>query len=96
MRLAWHRRREDALDCREVARVLQTYLDHELDQYSVRKVSRHLEVCRRCGLEASTYRQLKQRLSDLSRPVDPEVIERLRNFADKLTDHAGTASDQSA
>ncbi|MDP8929430.1 MAG: zf-HC2 domain-containing protein [Actinomycetota bacterium] len=88
MRLPWHRGRDDAVDCREVARVLQSYLDHELDQRTARKVSHHLEDCRRCGLEASTYRELKQRLSDLGQPVDPEVVERLRVFVDKLMEHA--------
>lgn len=87
MRLHWRRGREDELDCGEVARVLQTYLDSELDQRIARKVSRHLEDCRRCGLEASTYRELKQRLSDMRRPVDPQVVERLRVFVDKLTEH---------
>ncbi len=85
MRLYWRRRRVDGLDCREVARVLQTYLDRELDEHTSRKVSHHLEDCRRCGLEASTYRELKKRLSDMRRPVDPEVVERLRDFVDKLT-----------
>ncbi len=88
MRLHWRRGPEDELDCREVARVLQTYLDSELDELTARKVSHHLEDCRRCGLEASTYRELKQRLSIMRRPVDPEVVDRLRDFVDKLTEHA--------
>ncbi|MDP8928281.1 MAG: zf-HC2 domain-containing protein [Actinomycetota bacterium] len=88
MRLPWHRRHADSLDCRQVARVLQAYLDRELDQHTARKVSHHLEDCRRCGLEASTYRDLKQRLSDLGRPVDAEVVERLRIFVDKLSEHS--------
>ncbi|MDP8961267.1 MAG: zf-HC2 domain-containing protein [Actinomycetota bacterium] len=87
MRLRRHRRHADELDCREVARVLQAYLDAELDQHTARKVSRHLEDCRRCGLEASTYRELKQRLADMRRPVDPEVVERLRMFVDELIEH---------
>ncbi len=88
MRLSWRREGDDELDCREVARVLQTYLDAELDQQTARKISHHLEDCRRCGLEASIYRELKQRLSDLGRPIDPEIVERLRVFVDQLTEHA--------
>ncbi len=92
MRLPWHRRRGDGLDCREVARMLQPYLDGEIDQHTARQVSHHLDDCRRCGLEASTYRELKRRLSDMSRPVDPQVVERLRRFVDELTERAGPSS----
>jgi anti-sigma factor RsiW len=87
------RLRPDApLRCSEVARVLQSYLDGEVDARTLRLVSAHLEDCRRCGLEVQTYTALKQALH---RGGDPpsDPIERLRAFADRLA--AGDAPDQS-
>lgn len=86
MRLTrWLRRRHDELRCKEVARVLQTHIDGELDAATAAKVSAHLESCRRCGMEASTYHDLKDSLTRLSEPVDPDAVERLRAFVDDLT-----------
>ena len=81
----WLRRRRDEMRCKEVARVLQTHIDGELDAETAAKVSSHLEACRRCGMEASTYRELKDSLTRLSEPVDPDAVERLRAFVDDLT-----------
>ncbi len=50
------------MSCRQVGKVLQTYLDDELDDDTARKVAAHLEDCRRCGLEAETYEALKESL----------------------------------
>ena len=46
-------------ECARVARVLQSYLDGEVDPPTAAMVTAHLEFCRRCGLEASTYRAIK-------------------------------------
>lgn len=83
------RRARDELNCHDVARVMQTYLDGELDHPTARKVAAHLDDCHRCGLEASTYRELKRRLSRLGGPVDPQAVERLRAFVNDLTERAG-------
>ncbi|MGH3440486.1 MAG: zf-HC2 domain-containing protein [Nitriliruptorales bacterium] len=74
------------VECREVARVLQTYLDGELDQRTAEKAAEHLEACRRCGLEADTYRQLKEALAKRAEPVDVEALERLRAFTQELAE----------
>ena len=71
--------------CAEVARVLQPYLDGEVDDETLRRVSLHLEDCRDCGLEAATYVELRQSLRERGAPP-PEVLERLRDFADRLTE----------
>ncbi len=81
---AWRRRRRDEMDCREVVHLLQAHLDAELDPVTAAKVSSHLEACRRCGMEAETYRELKARLARLSDPVDEEAVARLRAFVDEL------------
>jgi anti-sigma factor RsiW len=75
--------------CRQVAAVLQEYLDGEVDPATAGTVHDHLEECRRCGLEASTYRAIKAaipaadaRITQID--VDPEAVRRLRRFADDL------------
>jgi anti-sigma factor RsiW len=77
--------------CRQVALVLQEYLDDEVDARTARRVHHHLEACRRCGLEATTYRAIKDAIpmaatesEDPAAPLDPEALDRLRRFADNL------------
>jgi anti-sigma factor RsiW len=69
--------------CVRVAAVLQSFLDDELDADQTMQVLNHLDECRACGLEADTYRELKLALRRHGRP-DPEMIDRLRVFADRL------------
>lgn len=44
----------------------------------------HLEDCRRCGLEAAAYEQIKQAVHRQGQTVPPESGERLRAFAASL------------
>jgi anti-sigma factor RsiW len=70
--------------CPEVARLLQRYLDGEIDDLKAHRIARHLEDCRRCGLKAETYSALKRSLSQSRPTLPPEAIERLRTFAEDL------------
>lgn len=79
----------DVASCREVGRVLQSYLDGHVEEVTARRVSRHLEGCRRCGMEARTYREIKQALARQGAPVDPEALARLRSFGDELLASGG-------
>lgn len=75
--------------CRKVVRVLQDYLDGETNGPTSTMVAEHLEQCRRCGLEASTYRAIKSAIA-ASAPdqlIDAAAVERLRRFAQELADH---------
>lgn len=86
-KLSWWRRGRAARDvatCREVGRVLQSYLDGHVDELTARRVARHLELCRRCGMEAQTYSEIKRSLARRGGDVDPEVVERLRSFGSEL------------
>ncbi|MDP8970379.1 MAG: zf-HC2 domain-containing protein [Actinomycetota bacterium] len=78
------RRRSGHLDCRQVAAVLQPFLDGELVGERGREVARHLEDCRRCGLEADTYREMKAALRRGVPEPSPESVERLRQFVARL------------
>jgi len=74
--------------CREVHRVLQSYLDGQVDEFTAHRVAAHLDACRACGLEADVYRELKQALARRANHVDETVIERLREFGREIADHA--------
>jgi anti-sigma factor RsiW len=70
----------------EVARVLQSYLDREIDDVTAQRVARHLEVCRRCGLAAATYEAIKQSLVRRAGPPDRGAVERLQAFSEQLAE----------
>ncbi|MGH9166152.1 MAG: anti-sigma factor family protein [Acidimicrobiales bacterium] len=67
-----------------MARVLQEFLDHEVDDLTGGRVARHLELCRRCGMEAAVYTDIKASLARRGAPVDPEVVRHLRHFSEQL------------
>lgn len=94
----WFRaRRRGRATCAEVIRVLQGYLDGHADELTARRVRRHLERCRRCGLEADTYQAIKVALTRRSHRVDPRALQRLRAFGERLADQgpAGTNAPMS-
>lgn len=87
----WRRLRgsADIASCREVGHVLQTYLDGELDELAAARITRHLKLCRRCGMEATTYAEIKASLSRRgTRHVDPTAVDRLRAFGEELIERA--------
>lgn len=87
MRLSflWRRAARRQVDCRHVGAWLQAYLDGELDDARSGSVSRHLKDCRRCGMEASTYRELKASVRRGAPTLNEiESLDRLRHFAERL------------
>lgn len=91
---SWRRRRREGAmaSCAEVGRVLQAFLDGQVDDFTAQRVRRHLEQCRRCGLEATTYEAIKDALARQGAQVDRDVLDRLRAFGDQLATH-GPAED---
>lgn len=77
----WTRRR---LTCPEVGRLLQRYLDGEIDELKAQRIARHLEDCRRCGMQAETYTAIKQSLQEHRPSVPADAIDRLRAFGEQL------------
>lgn len=80
------RRRREELRCKEVGRLLQSYLDGELDELWTRRVARHLEDCRRCGLAVQTYTEIKRSLHDFAGPLPEDTLDRLRTFGEQLAE----------
>ena len=78
----------DRYECMRVRPLLQPFLDGELDGAQQERLVAHLQACQRCGLAASTYRALIDRLHGLERPVDADAVARLEEFVDDLDDSA--------
>lgn len=76
--------RGDEASCGEVARHLQAFVDGETDDRQARRIGKHLEACRRCGLEERTYREIKSALGRQGAPVDPSAVQRLEAFGASL------------
>jgi anti-sigma factor RsiW len=74
----------DMLECRRVKPLLQPFLDGELGQDQAVLVSRHVDACRRCGLAAETFQQIKAGLARLAEEPDRETVQRLERFVDEL------------
>ncbi len=91
IRRSWLRRRRSEVDCREVGKVLQSYLDGDVEDDFAAKIAGHLEACKDCGLEAETYQQIKTSLAAKMRAVDPDAIARLRTFGAEITGDSDTA-----
>jgi len=72
------------ITCRQVGKLLQRYLDGDLDEARMVRLAAHLEDCRRCGLEAATYERIKTALADRHVPVPTESLARLRAFGEQL------------
>ena len=72
------------LDCHAVGELLQQYLDGHVDAERARRISEHLEDCRRCGLEAETYQRIKAALAARRPTVPAESLARLRQFGARL------------
>lgn len=84
-------RMPDLARCMRVSRSLQRYLDGEADDRMTARITEHLEECRRCGLEAKTYRAIKQAISDRGHDLDELPLRRLRSFHRSLAEAAGQA-----
>ena len=82
-------RMTDLIECMRVGRLLQSYLDGELDdEQGAAMVARHLEACRRCGLAADSIEELKTRTARLRRDPDPEQVQRIERVIDELTERS--------
>ncbi len=65
------------------ARVLQGYLDGEMDGVTAGRVSVHLDGCRRCRMNAATYRAIKDSIVRTG-SLDDLARRRLEEFARRV------------
>jgi anti-sigma factor RsiW len=90
----FHRRPDRPMNCMQVGRRLQRYLDGEIDEVTARRIMRHLEDCRRCGMEAAAYAAIKASLARRGEVPD-ETVERLREFGERLLREGPPREDES-
>ncbi|WP_282689184.1 MULTISPECIES: anti-sigma factor [unclassified Streptomyces] len=90
----WWRRpaAERRMNCLQVARVMQAYLDGETDEITARRAAAHLEDCRRCGLEVSVYQEIRNALARRAEP-DKQALQRLQAFGTSLLSNYPAADD---
>jgi hypothetical protein len=81
------------LSCREVGKLLQRYLDGEVHDDLARKVGEHLEDCRRCGLEADIYGEIKAALARQAPTLSDATLRRLRHFGEHLANEPPPADE---
>jgi anti-sigma factor RsiW len=84
VKLPFGRREHTELPCSEVGRLLQAYLDRELEEQVLDAIARHLEDCRRCGLEVEAYDGIKRALRRGGMTNEDASLLRLRSFAADL------------
>jgi anti-sigma factor RsiW len=66
--------------CKEIAEVLQSYLDGEADTDTAARVAMHLSECNDCSFEAETLEKIKNALSRLRRETDLAALTRLEEY----------------
>ena len=93
--MSWFRRTyrvHEPVDCAEVGRALQHFLDDQLSELDARAIAAHLDACRMCGMEADAYRALQRSLRQ-RQPISDATAERLRAFARDLGATEETGSE---
>ncbi len=78
------RKNNRPLSCRQVGKVIQQFLDGEIDDDTRLRVADHLDDCRRCGLGADTYLQIKAALARSATEPSADALDRLRTFGERL------------
>ncbi len=80
----FRRRSDRPMNCSQVGRRLQRYLDGNLDDLTAQRIIRHLEDCRRCGLEATAYTEIKAGLARRAGDIPDDAVARLQAFGEQL------------
>ncbi|MGQ0618281.1 MAG: anti-sigma factor family protein [Acidimicrobiia bacterium] len=80
----FRRRADRPMNCVQVGRRLQRYLDGDVDDLTARRIMLHLENCRRCGMEAAAYTEIKASLARRGEALPDDTVARLRSFGERL------------
>lgn len=81
-----------SVDCRQVMRTLQTFLDGELDPEQAGFVAAHLETCWGCGPESETLERVINAIRELRNDGDRAAYRRLAATAEWLAMTHGSRS----
>lgn len=75
------------LDCWQVRRTLQSFLDGEVTPEEAERVAAHLQDCSRCDVEAEVLTRVIEAVQRLRPDLDVAVYTRLVAAVDDLTQH---------
>lgn len=87
-------RSERPMNCMQVGRRLQRYLDGDVDDLTARRIMLHLEDCRRCGMEAAAYSEIKATLARRGEELPDDAVARLRSFGERLIEEGPPTEDE--
>ncbi len=73
-----------SMSCGDVLKVIQSYIDGEIDAETARKVAAHLDQCHPCADEERIYGQIKTSLARRRHHVDMDVLDQLMSFGERL------------
>ncbi len=90
----FRRRSERPKNCMQVGHRLQRYLDGDVDDLTARFIMLHLEDCRRCGMEAATYTEIKASLARRGEELPDDAVARLRSFGERLIEEGPPAESE--
>lgn len=79
--------RSDRLGCHQVRRILQAFLDGEVEPLRAELVAAHLESCSRCQVEAEMLSRVIGSLRQLRPDLDLAAYTRLVEVTEQLTGH---------
>lgn len=77
-------RRDEDLNCQQVARLMHGFLDGEIPAHEAEMVAAHLDKCERCGIEAATFRRVKSAIRALRPDLDADALSRLSTYVDEV------------
>lgn len=81
----------DRLGCRQVRRILQAFLDGEVEPRRAEMVAAHLESCSRCHVEADLLARVIEAIQRIRPDLDLAAYTRLVATVEDVTEPRGSA-----
>jgi anti-sigma factor (TIGR02949 family) len=72
--------------CCEVMRLVQSFVDGELNERRARRIAQHLDDCQNCGLEVALYQEIRESLRRQI-PIHEPTLARLKDFVRQLEEN---------
>lgn len=72
------------MSCRKAMKVMQAYLDGEVEENVAKKVAKHLNACEDCDKESLVFKKIKASLANRPENVNQEILNSLSAFTQDL------------
>ncbi len=76
------------MSCKKMMKVIQSYLDGEVDEKVARKVAKHLNACVDCDEESTVFKNIKKSLANKPEHISPEILSSLTEFTKNIASKA--------